>query len=50
MIELEDPEDPEDPEDLETLLDLVERKYQRNRVLLEHVQEIEKLIAAKQRW
>ena len=44
MIELED------PEDLETLLDLVERKYQRNRVLLEHVQEIEKLIAAKQRW
>lgn len=33
-------------EDLETLLDIVERKYARNRVPHEHVQEIEKLIAA----
>ena len=33
-------------EDLETLLDVVEKKYQRNRVPHEHVQEIGKLIAA----
>ena len=36
-------------EDLETLLDIVERKYQRNRVPHEHVQETEKLIADAQR-
>ena len=33
-------------EDLETLLDVVERKYQRNRVPHEHVQEIEQMIKA----
>lgn len=35
-------------DDLETLLDIVERKYQRNRVPHEHVHEIEKMIAAAQ--
>jgi chromosomal replication initiation ATPase DnaA len=35
-------------EDLETLLDVIEKKYQRNRVPHEHVQEIETLIAAAQ--
>ena len=33
-------------EDLETLLDIIERKYQRNRVPHEQVKEIETLIAA----
>lgn len=33
-------------EDLETLLEIIERKYQRNRVPQEHVKEIETLIAA----
>lgn len=33
-------------EDLETLLDIIERKYQRNRVPHEQVKEIENLIAA----
>ena len=32
-------------EDLETLLDIIERKYQRNRVPYEQVKEIEALIA-----
>ena len=35
-------------DDLETLLDIIERKYQRNRVPHEHVAEIEALIAAAQ--
>lgn len=35
-----------DLDDLEALLDIIERKYQRNRVPHEHVQEIEKMIAA----
>lgn len=33
-------------EDLETLLDIIERKYQRNRVPFGQVKEIEQLIAA----
>ena len=33
-------------EDLETLLDIIERKYQRNRVPYDQVKEIETLIAA----
>lgn len=33
-------------DDLETLLDVIEKKYQRNRVPHEHVREIETLIAA----
>ena len=33
-------------EDLESLLDIIERKYQRNRVPHEQVKEIETLIAA----
>jgi len=36
-------------EDLESLLDILQRKYQRNRVPHEHIQEIEKLIAAAER-
>lgn len=36
-------------EDLETLLDIIERKYQRNRVPHEQVKEIEMLIAAAKR-
>ena len=33
-------------DDLETLLDVISKKYQRNRVPHEHVQEIETMIAA----
>ena len=36
-------------DDLETLLDIISRKYQRNRVPHEHVQEIETMIAAANR-
>lgn len=36
-------------DDLETLLDIIERKYQRNRVPHEQVKEIETLIAAAKR-
>ena len=36
-------------EDLETLLDIIERKYQRNRVPHEQVKEIETLIAPAKR-
>ena len=33
-------------EDLETLLDIIERKYQRNRVPYDQIKEIQSLIAA----
>ena len=36
-------------DDLETLLDVISKKYQRNRVPHEHVQEIETMIAAATR-
>jgi hypothetical protein len=36
-------------DDLEALLDVVERKYQRNRVPHEHVKEVEQLIATARR-
>jgi predicted CoA-binding protein len=36
-------------EDLESLLDVLQRKYQRNRVPHEHIKEIEKLISAVER-
>lgn len=36
-------------EDLESLLDVLQRKYQRNRVPHEHMKEIEKLISAAER-